>query len=301
MTGNIQEFNPSLTRGTLFLIFPFALVMVIIIKAWLWVVLLIGLVIGWKFWQKHQWQQLTSEVNPFFKQLIKENQGCLTVLDLSLKADLTAKVARRFLEGKAEEYGAQRQVYEDQQDIVYCFLTASALGSIFDASEPLLEQSVGQEQIDSLPQFSYSTTPVGQKYPQSYPHDIAKLVGLERSEQNSTLNKVASKQTAPLTKVEDKSESSVVAELVEFEKQKPNLTEEKESADSEEVQQEVATKNISPLIQTELAKRLDVHASTVGKHKSLPDFPQWSQSHDPEGIGWKYLPKTKMFVPVSNY
>jgi hypothetical protein len=52
------------------------------------------------------------------------------------------------------------------------------------------------------------------------------------------------------------------------------------------------------LIQAELAKRLDVHSSTVGKRKSDPDFSEWSQSRDPEGIAWKYSPENKEFLPL---
>ncbi|MFP4101470.1 MAG: hypothetical protein ACLFWZ_12905, partial [Coleofasciculus sp.] len=52
------------------------------------------------------------------------------------------------------------------------------------------------------------------------------------------------------------------------------------------------------LIQAELAKRLDVHSSTIGKRKSDPDFAQWSQSKDPDGVAWEYSPETKEFLPV---
>ncbi len=52
------------------------------------------------------------------------------------------------------------------------------------------------------------------------------------------------------------------------------------------------------MIQAELAKRLDVHSSTVGKRKSDPDFWEWSQSRDPEGIAWEYRSDTKEFVPL---
>jgi hypothetical protein len=38
----------------------------------------------------------------------------------------------------------------------------------------------------------------------------------------------------------------------------------------------------------------------VGRRKSGPDFPEWSQSKDPEGIAWKYVSETQMFVPVDD-
>ena len=85
--------------------------------------------------------------------------------------------------------------------------------------------------------------------------------------------------------------SLVVGELVELDDEEPNQSNK---------EMRVQAKSISPLIQAELAKRLNLHASTIAKHKSLPDFPQWSQNQDPEGVSWKYLPETKMFVPVTN-
>lgn len=80
--------------------------------------------------------EAVRENQSFFNQLIKEHQGRLTPVDLSLKANLTGGAARRFLDQKAEEYGAQRKQMEDKGTIYY-FLTASALGSILDDSEPL--------------------------------------------------------------------------------------------------------------------------------------------------------------------
>ncbi len=268
MTGKVQEFNSNPARGALLIIFPIALVIVVIIHTWRWIVLFTGLMIGWKLWQNYQWQNLTTAVNPFFKQLIKENQGCLTALDLSLKTNMTAKTARRFLEGKAEEYGAQREVYEDKRRIVYYFLTASALGSIFDDSDPILEPEAVREKLPAQPS---SVEPSPQEIPQ--------VLELEDRESDNLLAKEGEEKLEP---------SLVVGELVELEDEE------------EDPEEEVQAHSISPLIQAELAKRLNLHASTIGKHKSWPDFPQWSRSHDPEGVSWKYLPETKMFVPVTN-
>ncbi|MGL5803879.1 MAG: hypothetical protein ACRC11_00290, partial [Xenococcaceae cyanobacterium] len=58
------------------------------------------------------------------------------------------------------------------------------------------------------------------------------------------------------------------------------------------------SKTYEPLIQSDLAKRLEINPSTIGRKKSDPDFPQWSQSRDPEGVAWQYLAETRMFSPV---
>ena len=52
------------------------------------------------------------------------------------------------------------------------------------------------------------------------------------------------------------------------------------------------------LIQSDLAKRLDTTPSTIGRRKTDASFAEWSQSKDPDGIAWKYLRRSKVFIPV---
>lgn len=227
MTGKVLDGNPT---SLLILILPFAVGIVILYKAWPFLLLLLVLTICWRIWDKYQWKQWCQRVNPSFNQLIQENQGRLTPMDLSAKANLTGGAAQRFLDRKAEEYGAQRKTYKEQ-GIVYYFLTASALGSIFDDSEPLSAKEI--EALDSSPPAENA---------------IAQLDELKQSSQAPNIT-----------------DSSSLTELT--------------------------------LIQADLAKRLDINSSTIGRRKSEPDFPEWSQSKDPEGIAWTYVPTTKMFVP----
>ncbi|NEO27270.1 MAG: hypothetical protein F6K03_10320 [Kamptonema sp. SIO4C4] len=86
--------------------------------------------------------------------MLKENQGCLTAIDLALNANITLEAAKRFLENKASEYGAQRKEY--QKGTVYYFLTASALGRIFDESEPSSDsdtEAMSPEEVSQLSDF----------------------------------------------------------------------------------------------------------------------------------------------------
>lgn len=53
----------------------------------------------------------------------------------------------------------------------------------------------------------------------------------------------------------------------------------------------------SPLIQAQLARRLNVSSSTIGKRKHKPDFTDWAQSKDPEGLSWRYCGESKQFYP----
>lgn len=126
--------------GVLILIIPIALAIVLLFKAWpalLIVVLLSG---AWGLWQRYQLQKWSQQLNPLFHQLILENQGCVTPLDLAMKANLSGRVAKRFLDAKAEEFAAQKQNLEDK-GTVYYFLTANTLGRIFDQSTPSSESS----------------------------------------------------------------------------------------------------------------------------------------------------------------
>lgn len=271
MTGKVID------RGAtaLILILPFAFLSVLLFKAWPVLLALFIISISWNIWQQYQWKRWSKQVNPYFNQLIKENQGCLTALDLSLKANLSGSAARRFLDKKAEEFGAQRRVYEDK-GAVYYFLTASALGSIFDDSEPPLELE-SESFTSQEPQL---IEPLIQKEVSPFKSEVSTSDLLEPLE--------PSEQKEPSSSVSTSSRGEVEADLESLDKQQDLWT---QSPDKEQ-------KTSKGLIQAELAKRLDVHSSTIGKRKSDSDFSEWSQSRDPEGIAWEYSPETKEFLPL---
>jgi hypothetical protein len=52
------------------------------------------------------------------------------------------------------------------------------------------------------------------------------------------------------------------------------------------------------LTQIELAKRLGVDSATLTKNRAKPNFPDWSQSKDPEGMAWSYLAELKRYTPL---
>jgi hypothetical protein len=283
MTGKVID---SSATGLLILILPFAVLIVLLFKVWPLLLALFIISISFSVWQQYQWKQWSKQVNPYFNELIKENQGCLTAVDLSMKANLSGSAARRYLDKKAEEFGAQRHVYEDK-GTVYYFLTASALGSIFDESEPPFD--LESESFTS--QASKLFEPLKQK--EAIP-----------SKSESSTSDVPEPLESPVEEESNSSESvSLTGEVEEDleplaqQKQEPreSLKEQEDLwADSPDKEQKAS----QSLIQAELAKRLDVHSSTVGKRKSDPDFSEWSQTRDPEGIPWEYSPDTKEFLPV---
>jgi len=221
MSGNVLERSAT---GILILIIPIAFSLVVLYTAWPLLLALAIAIVALKIWQQYQWQKWSQQVNPFFNQLVKDNQGCITPLDLSVKANLNAAAAKRYLDKKSEEYGAQRKTHQSQGTTVYYFLTASALGSVFDSSDPAWE--------------------------------------LEEEERSPAI--AVEKETAR--------ESSHIA----------------------------VTTAPSTLIQTELAKRLKVKDYKISRRKSDPNFSQWTQTLDPDGIAWEYSPLDKMFVARPN-
>ena len=132
MTGQVLDRN---SNGLLVLIIPMAFAIVIICQLWPVLLGLATVIISWKTWQNYQWRKWCRIVNPFFNELVRENRGYLTPMDLSLKGSLSLRSAKAYLERKSEEYGTQPQKVKDK-GVVYYFPTASALGRIFDDSDP---------------------------------------------------------------------------------------------------------------------------------------------------------------------
>ena len=340
-----KEIDSSAT-GLLVLILPIAFLIVLLFKAWPVLLALLLVSITLRVWQQYQWQQWSKRVNPYFNQLIKENQGCLTALDLSMKANLSGSAARLFLDRKAEEFGAQRREYEGK-GTVYYFLTVSSLGSLLEESEPPPELEDEDEediatltpalptselietltQKDSHPSHSHGESSISGRQelpePPNAEESVSSVEGstpdqVEVKEEEpvspvevSTPNQVALEEEEPVSLVEVSSTEEPVSPVevsskhqveAKLEPLQPPQSEPTELLkEKEHLYQDAPTQNqevYKALIQAELAKRLDVHSSTVGKRKSDEDFPEWSQSRDPEGIAWGYNPETKEFVPL---
>ncbi|NJK47540.1 hypothetical protein HC931_04525 [Candidatus Gracilibacteria bacterium] len=275
MTGKVLNNG---TAGILVLILPIAMALVVIFTAWPLLLVLIALAIGLKIWDNYQWQRWSGQLNPSFNQLIKDNKGALTVMDWSLKANLTGRAAQRFLERKAQEYGAQRKDYQDK-GTVYYFLTVSALGTIFDDSELLANEEEAMEKPPASTTSRSVTSPPAPQKP-----SFSELAQLAHQKEETKPEPVA----MPLQEAESVASPTVVEEA------KPEPVKAVEIASPAPTPE---SKKLT-LTQADLAKRLDIHPSTVGRRKMGSDFPEWSQSKDPEGVAWKYLAKTEKFVPV---
>ena len=263
MTGKVLD-NGS--AGALVLILPLAFSFVALYALWPFLLVLAAIVVAFKLWQNYQWRKWCGEINPYFNQLIKDNKGYLTPVDLSVKANLTARDAKTFLARKSEEYGTKPQSLPEK-GLVYYFPTASALGSILDDSEP--EAAVNSYQLAAKDSTKLSVRGIAQ---------IAK--------QEQQVNNTATSSSIAQSTTAESPQSTA------------NLEAESET-DSSTIDQAASIDAGQSLIQAELAKRLDLNSSTVGRRKADPDFPEWSQSKDPEGIAWRYEADTKLYVAIA--
>ncbi len=295
MTGKVFDGNQA-PAAFLILILPLAAIIVLLYKAWMWVLGFVALIIVWKLVDNYQWQQWCTKINPIFNQLLKENQGQITAMDLSLKANLSAGSATRFLARKAEEFGATSRDLPEQGQVYY-FITASTLGSIFDDSEPLADEPKEPETFDDDEDALLETNNINPETSVT-----------SQSEANTSLSspfaQLAALKEERQQQHQDSNDSPLVSETQIPSEITPTPSQPAESPPTSITSQERSTptapekKQKFTLIQSDLAKRLDTTPSTIGRRKTDASFAEWSQSKDPDGIAWKYLRKSRVFIPV---
>lgn len=121
-------------KSFLVLILPISFAIVFVVNTWRYLLIGLLLLIGLNLWQQYRWEKWCEGVNPLFYQLIRENQGKITSVDLAIKGNFSGQQAKRYLEGKAKEFGASVLDTETETPSYY-FITASILGDILDGSE----------------------------------------------------------------------------------------------------------------------------------------------------------------------
>lgn len=122
-------------KGFLVLLLPISFVIIVLVTTWKFLLAFLVLLIGLNVWQQYQWQQWCQRVNPIFSQLVRENQGKITPVDLAIRGNFPGTQAKRYLDSKASEFGASILPAGDGE--VYYFITGSILGNILDSSEPV--------------------------------------------------------------------------------------------------------------------------------------------------------------------
>ncbi|UKP00291.1 hypothetical protein [Nostoc sp. UHCC 0870] len=123
-------------KGFLVLLLPISFVIIFLVTTWKFLLAFLVLLIGLNVWQQYQWQQWCQRVNPIFSELVRENQGKITPVDLAIRGNFPGTQAKRYLDGKASEFGASILPAGETGEVYY-FITGSILGNILDSSEPV--------------------------------------------------------------------------------------------------------------------------------------------------------------------
>jgi hypothetical protein len=138
--------------GFLLILLPAAFGAVFLSVAWPFIVGGVVLLTGNSVWQSYQWAKLSQQVNPYFAQMLQEQQGEIAPLGLSTRANISPAIADRYLQGKAAEIGGV-SYRSTSGDNVYSFLTVRALENTFaglDRNLSISQKLAGSEYTDTV-------------------------------------------------------------------------------------------------------------------------------------------------------
>jgi hypothetical protein len=303
--------NTKSATGFLLILIPAALTMSALFVAWPIILGATVLIVSGNLWQNNQWMKTARSIDPVFQQLVIQNRGEITPLDLSLNAKISGATSNRYLAAKADEFGTGSRQHPDRGRIYY-FISHSTLGAIFDDSE--------REVLEIMP----ATTPVVTvPVAVAAPADIAEVVPSTPSAPVETPPAAVSISASESVRAETIVAPEPVAESIQIDKSPApaaasplsglaRLLDDKDApqpdsiSNNQEVERPIEPIVAAPaedrplvtIVQSELAKRLDVHSSTVYKRRSEPNFTDWTRNRDPEGIGWAYADNTKEYYRV---
>jgi len=129
--------NEAITqKPQFFLVMLILIVMALgtIATAWRTIELGVMAIGAWSLWSSYQHRKQSKQeyLKELFYQLIQENNGYITALDLAMKANISAREAGEYLELRAKEFAAEFQVNQ-QSGILYLFTTAKSASAIAQA------------------------------------------------------------------------------------------------------------------------------------------------------------------------
>jgi hypothetical protein len=310
-----RAINRKSATGCLLVLLPAALSMSALFVAWPLILGVTLLITGGNIWQSYEWSKTARSIDPVFQQLIVQNRGEITPIDLSLKANVSGNVSKKYLAAKAGEFGTGSRQHPDRGQIYY-FVSVSTLGSIFDDSEREIEELIpATNPVVAVQPVATPPTATAELSlpPGSTPlvTEIATLSAPVTSDvisppeplaapvpvsELSNLRQLFDEESAPTT-------TAVSAEVAQPPIADPapltNLPAEVELPIADAPTAPPTNLPLVTIIQSELAKRLDVHSSTVYKRRSEPDFTDWTRNRDPEGIGWGYAEATKEYYRIN--
>jgi hypothetical protein len=274
--------NPqnNLSRGFFLLLLPAAFSIVFLFSTWRFLLLLAATSVGYGLWEGYQWAKVSDRLTPTFQQLVSQNQGEVSAIELAMGGKVSGDVAIRFLEEKAQEFGTSKRVHSDR-GAMYYFVTVGTLGAIFDASEtedPPVSLPVATTAEVATPVAVIERTAVTEP-----PPAVVEVVAAKTISQPELVT------NEPVVEIE-------VPVVVASETATPIET----PATKPAAEIPTTVNPLTTILQSELAKRLDVHSSTIYKRRNDPDFREWTSSRDPEGFTWAYSGKSKEFYRVDS-
>ena len=149
-------------KSFLVLILPISFLIVFLVNTWKVLVVILALLMVFNLWQQSRWEKWCNQVNPLFYELVEENHGKITPMDLAIKGNFSAEAAKRYLDAKAKEFGASVLDSENEEDQSYYFINASILGDILDSSE-LVEKLPAQPVTKIARSFLAPPPPIPQE------------------------------------------------------------------------------------------------------------------------------------------
>ena len=275
---------------------PAALTMSALFVAWPIILGVTLAIAGGNIWQSYEWSKTARSIDPVFQELIIQNRGEITSLDLSLNAKVSGSVSDRYLTAKAGEFGTGSRQHPDLGQVYY-FVTVSTLGRIFDDSElespaimPATTPVAAFEQIVRQPELAVAEVVRQPEVNNAVAESIDANLPLS-AETTFTPVVAEATQTVELSsdpiKSPDRTAAAIVAEI------DPEII-----PDSAQTHDREPASPLVLIIQSELAKRLDVHSSTIYKRRSEENFTDWTRNRDPEGIAWGYAEATKEYYRI---
>jgi hypothetical protein len=283
-----RAINPRNAKGFLLILLPAALALSALFVAWPFILGATLLVVGGNVWESYEWSKTAQSIDPVFQQLIVQNRGEISPIDLSISANVSGSKAKRFLVAKANEFGTGSREHPDRGQVYY-FVSVRTLGRIFDDSE--LE----------VPELAPTTTPVVALQPIPTPPAVVEIAAVSPPE-IAQLIEPAPAQIVAIA--EPQPEPAIVPTTESSHSNLRQLLDEDAAPTDTLATIEPAPPNIDrplvTIIQSELAKRLDVHSSTVYKRRTEPNFTDWTRNRDPEGLAWAYTDTTKEYYRVDS-
>jgi hypothetical protein len=297
-----RAINTKSATGFLLVLIPAALTLSALFVAWPAILGVTLLIAGGNVWQSYEWSKTAQSIDPVFQQLIVQNRGEISPIDLSLKANISGKISQRYLATRADEFGTGSRQHPDRGQVYY-FISISTLGNILDDSEPELELPAIAPATTPVAVFSTVATPVAAIPEELVPTATIPPIALAIPVVTAVVAPISPpaiplppEPGAGLSNLRQLFDEEVVSPVISL-----KVEPEPELATESVVESPISSVPDTPvvtIIQSELAKRLDVHSSTIYKRRSEPDFTDWTRNRDPDGLAWGYAEAAKEYYRI---